>query len=322
MTRLSQISSRFLPVAEPISPQQLELAVDFAQALVMENSPSLAQTMQALSDIALPDLRGDISGQARDYSALKTLAPLYLAFELEQAGLLTTAERISGLFFSGAIDQSLGDAEKAINQFWQNRHKRLNQSERETLLQQTFEARFFYPQFSKLCEAVTALADNEQQRDFQEEVSLDIILQSLREYFYSRSLGMITFASEDILNSISLALTFLKARALLTAFGVHSLWGLLAVSADKQEYKVRQHAEMASAGMYIINWMATPNAGQIQFSNPQVSSRLFSAAHRWLLAFATLESSPGQSLFASDNSNGNSSSTHNSANQNLPAWMT
>ena len=142
----SAIHSELIEV-NPINVEQLQLAVSFAQGLVAENATSLAMSMQEVGDIALPNLSITGNAQARDYSVLKTLAPLYLAFELEQAGVLKTAERIAGLFFSGAITQPLGEAEPLITEFWQNRRQRLSKKERDSLFQQTFERRYFYPQF-------------------------------------------------------------------------------------------------------------------------------------------------------------------------------
>lgn len=279
------LSSRFLPPADFISDEKLQLAINFAQSLVDENNIALAHSLQGIGDIELPD----ISTTHGDLSALKPLAPLYLAFELEQAGVLVTAEKIAGLYFSGAINQGLGEAENNIMRFWSNRHDRLNQQERTNILEQAFEVEVFYPLFFRLCQAILALADNTQ-RNFQEEVGVDILLQQLREYFFSRPLGMISYAAEDILASITAALAFMKQKQLLTAFGVHSFWDLLNISGETTTHSNRQYAEMASAGMHIINWLTSTDAGQLQFSDPAQSQLLFSAAQRWILAYNTLVS--------------------------------
>ncbi|MCW8880448.1 MAG: hypothetical protein OQJ89_15845 [Kangiellaceae bacterium] len=329
--------SRLSRVA-PINVEQLQLALSFAQGLVAENTTSLAMSMQEVGDIALPNLNISGSAQARDYSVLKTLAPLYLAFELEQAGVLKTAERVSGLFFSGAITQPLGEAEPLIKEFWNNRRQRLDKKERETLFQQTFERRYFYPQFNRFCEALVALTDNTH-RNIHEEVHLDFTLQNLREYFYSRSFGMVTYVAEDILAAITSALSFLKQPSVLSAFSVRNLWELLSVSAGENEYKVRQYAEMASAGMYLINWLSSPQAGQLQLEDRNISQRIFSASHRWLLAYSSLKSllqqghsnnpwagsessyfSPNQTSSNGSNSN-RSDANQSGSNQYLSSWM-
>lgn len=296
---------------ESINIEQLQLAVSFAQGLVAENATSLAMSMQEVGDIALPDLNLTGNAQARDYSVLKTLAPLYLAFELEQAGVLKTAERISGLFFSGAITQPLGEAETLITTFWRNRHQRLSVKERDALFQQTFERRYFYPQFNRFCEALVALTDNTH-RNVHEEVHLDFTLQNLREYFYTRSFGMVTYVAEDILAAITSALSFLKQPSVLRAFSVRTMWELLSVSAGENQFKVRQYAEMASAGMYLINWLASPQAGQLQLADRNIAQKVFSASHKWMLAYASL-----QSVQQRDPSGSNQSDIHPS----LSSWM-
>ncbi len=316
MTTTNSMSSLFLPDPDLVSDEKLQQAIVFAQTLLNENKLALASSMEGLSDLTLPDF----SSNNRDFSALKPLAPLYLSFELEQAKLLVTADKIAGLYTSGAINQSLGDAEKHIMAFWSNRHKRLDQQERVNILEQAFEARVFYPQFLRLCKALVALADNgsgnSTGRDLQEEVSVDILLQQLRDYFFSRPLGMISYAAEDILSSITKALAFMKDQLLLTAFGVRSLWDLLTITGENTTYQNRQHAEMASAGMIILNWLASPDSGQLQFNNPAQTHRLISAAHRWVLAYTTLASYSNSANSRSTNSNSTNSYSANSNSAN------
>src|SRR5205814_7420719 len=75
---------------------------------------ALAKALADLGDIDLPDT----APTAQDAQNLEVIAPLYLASELEQAGLLRTAELIAGLFASGTIAQPLGPTSQLIASFW------------------------------------------------------------------------------------------------------------------------------------------------------------------------------------------------------------
>ena len=145
---------------------------------------------------------------------------------------------------------------------------------------------------------------------------------------------MVTYVAEDILAAITSALSFLKQPTVLRAFSVRTLWELLSVSAGENEYKVRQYAEMASAGMYLINWLASPQAGQMQLEDKNIAHKVFSASHRWLLAYSSLKSllqqnqsySPWASSerIRSDSTNSGSSqagSNQSDANRYLSSWM-
>ena len=87
--------------------------------------------------------------------------PLYLAHQLEAAGLLRTGELMAGLFAAGSINAPL-DAKlgNALHEFWRGRNERLNEQERAHLFAQVFDAATFEPQMRRLCEALVALADN------------------------------------------------------------------------------------------------------------------------------------------------------------------
>lgn len=295
MTMSDIIDSRMIPFSAADSDENLHLAVGLALSLLQNNGQVVAGSLAEFDDLILPDM----SSPVRDLKALKPLPSFYLAYELEQTGLLRTAEKIAGLYFSGAIDQSLGEAEPAIREFWIKRHQRLNQQERDSLLEQAFEARAFYPLFSRLCQAIVALADNGDRRQIQEEVSVDILLQQIREYFFSRPLGLISYAAEDILKSVKVAIAFMTQKPLLTAFGVHSLWELLTITGGGSSHTNRQHAEMASAGMFVLSWLASPEAGQAQFGLGGQSQRLFATAHRWTLAYNTLTTTSSSQILSS-----------------------
>src|SRR5262249_48658014 len=117
---------------------------------------AIAKALADLGDIALPDT----APTEEDAHNLEAIAPLYLASELEQAGGLRHAEGRAGLFASGAINQPLGPTAQLIATFWQQRHERLSQQERQQLFAQVFEPSGFYPLMQALCTALANQLDN------------------------------------------------------------------------------------------------------------------------------------------------------------------
>ena len=211
-----------------------------------------------LGDIDLPDLDTPPPA-ARDAELLAPIGPLYMAYELEQAGLLRTAELVAGLFASGAIQQPLGETEARINDFWRLRQQRLSEAERLQLLGQIFDPQAFYPHMQRLCVAIAALADNIDAGDLREAVGLEQAALALAELLASRSGGMLAYAASDILAAVNTALAFMNDRALQLAFGARDLWALVATAGTAQETdagKVRLHVELAREGASVLVWLA------------------------------------------------------------------
>ncbi|GAA5785129.1 hypothetical protein [Chitiniphilus shinanonensis] len=267
----------------------LALALAEAEHLLDCHRLARAQALADLGDIDLPD----VAPTRDDLSQLAPLGPLYLARELEQAGLLPMAEQVAGLFASGAITQPLGPTGELITRFWRQRRDRLSANERGAMLQQVFEAGVFDRAMERLCNAVLALADNAGTRDAREEVTLDLALRGVRELLFQRSGGMVGFAAEDILASVRDAIAFLRDPRLLAAFSVRSMWALLAASGERTEYQVRQHVELGNAGVTLLAWVGSADAGQATLNaGGDGAARLFAAAQRWLMARQSLGDTP------------------------------
>src|SRR5262245_49443521 len=133
-----------------VSEQLLVEALDHAGCTLAHHEHAVASSLAQLGSIDLPP------SAAVDTTALQPLAPLYLLCELEHAGVLKAAEQIAGLFAGGAVTQDLGPVAAHIVEFWQGRQQRLSAAERDHLLEQTFEAQYFYPAMQQLCSALVA----------------------------------------------------------------------------------------------------------------------------------------------------------------------
>lgn len=285
------------PLAHSGLPEALALALAVLGAHAHGLASALADPGEELGSIDLPE-----TGPATlDPSLLAPLGPLYLAFELEQAGLLRTAELIAGLFASGAIQQPLGAAEPLIAAFWQARHDRLDAAERRHLLEQTFEAAYFYPRMQALCSALVAMADNVGPRgrpvsDLREEVGLQESAYALLELLSARAGGMAAYAARGIVDALNQATHFMRERALQAAFGAHDLWGLVGTAGAADGVganELRQHVELGRAGVVVLGWLGNAGAPVRLDVRSEQAQTVMGAAQRWLLAWEALRGEGG-----------------------------
>jgi hypothetical protein len=251
---------------------------------------ALSMALAELGDIELPDS----APTAEDAQHLEMLAPLYLAHELEHAGVLRTAELVAGLFASGAITQPLGPTAQLIGQFWKARHERLAAPEREQLFAQVFEPTEFYPLMQGLCDALANQLDNPvRPSDVQARVRLQEAADSLAGWLAPRAVGMALFAAGDIVQALSQATHFLRDRLLQVAFGAHDLWGLVGTVNSAQGLgpaQLRRHVDMGRHGATVLAWLAGAVPQRYAFDPASATGQqLMAAAVAWRTAWSALQ---------------------------------
>ena len=266
----------------------LSLALGGALALLRVHERQLTSALALDAGIDLPDL-GEPSPQQFDSATLAPLPPLYLAYELDAAGLLRTGELVAGLFATGSIngplDKGVG---QALHDFWRARNERLNEQERAHLFGQVFDAATFEPRMRRLCQALVALADNAGIEDVRENVGLEHAAIALADGLWPSISGMVAFAARDITLAINVALRFLRERSLQQAFGVHDLWALVATTNRAQglaAQAARDHVDQGRNGMLVLRWLVDNAArgARLDLGDAQAVS-VIGAAERWLLA--------------------------------------
>lgn len=272
------------PTATDRSPRHahtpLLRALASALAALNRHQAALSLALAELGDIDLPPG----APRPEDRAQLHAAAPLYFASELEAAGVLSSAELIAGLFASGAITQPLGPTTQLLHKFWRGRRERLGEQERSALFARVIEAPHFDRLMTGLCTALVAQADS---AELHEQVALSIAAQSLGEFLVQRVDGMATMAARDIVDSVNAGLGFLRDRLLQTAFGVRSLWQLVAVGGaetGRTATSVQQHVDRGRAGQTVLSWLAahyTEAAPQLDARNA-ADVAVISAAQRWL----------------------------------------
>jgi hypothetical protein len=220
-------------------------------------------------DVELPPIVGSDADQAH----LRPVAPLYLACELERAGLVPALELLSGVFASGGLPGDLGSASPLLMRFWQERHNRFTGSER-----QAFFSRLFGDtsgpamatesgtnvEFDALMTALATTLVNTQTYPlvtpgFITESPLRTAALELASNLLPRSGGIAAFAARDLLKTIQQALDILRQKQVQLQFRAASVW--TAVS-NIQQMKtgtaghISEHVTRGKAGMLVLAWLA------------------------------------------------------------------
>lgn len=252
-----------------------------ALAALQAHDTALASALE-LGDIDLPPG----APSAQDRAQLRAAAPLYFAAELEKAGLLPAAELIAGLFASGAITEPLGPSAQLLHDFWRARRDRLDAGERSAIFARVIEAPHFDRLMSTLCEAIVAQADG---TDLRERVALETAAHMLGEFLVQRVDAMAAIAARDVVENIATALAFLRDRMLQQAFGVASLWSLVAAaraggSPGAARPLVQRHVDQGRSGQTVLSWLADHGleAAPILDPSSDQGNELIGAAQRWL----------------------------------------
>ena len=259
----------------------LRAAADAGRA-VDRHEQALALALSDPGAIELPNG----APNALDLAQLQAAGPLYFASELEAAGLLRCAELVAGLFASGTITQPLGPVAQLLHGFWRARRERLDRAEREAIFARVLEAPHFERLMAAVCRALVAQADG---GDLREGVMLSTAAQGLGEFLAQRLDAMASIASRDLVDAINAALGFLRDRLLQVAFGVQSLWALVAVAAQQSGGQasagsVQAHVDRGRAGQAILLWLAANHGHDAIALDPAdpADVELMMSAQRWL----------------------------------------
>jgi hypothetical protein len=98
-----------------------------------------AAAAEGVPGIDLDDF-GPVAVSAADRRDVLAGAPLYLAAELESAGVIEACDTMAGLFVSGALPILSGPAAEQLEGLWEGRHGRYTGAERAALFARLFGA--------------------------------------------------------------------------------------------------------------------------------------------------------------------------------------
>jgi hypothetical protein len=238
-----------------------------------------AETFAAQLDLSegvdLPALAG---GEA-DHAALRAVAPLYLASELEGARLLPVVETLAGLFASGAMEADLGPVAEKLVAFWRSRHERFTAQERRAFFARLFggadgpELAMAGARNVEFENLMIGLCDELYQLETdsrfpaalpQPEARLRVAANLLVGNLLPRSGGIAVFAARDILAATMQALEILKSTAIQRAAGAHSAWQAVdrfAMRYLRERVPVAAHVTRAREGQIVLAWLSEAPLG-------------------------------------------------------------
>lgn len=277
---------------------------------LLEDGSRHAATAQASVFAVGLDMLGDIdlppsAATQVDRAQMRALGALYLAADLEPAGIITSVETLSSLASSGATGIDLGPVAGPLHSFWRKRHQRPDAAERGAFYARLFGLSYgpapadgisnhsFEGLMLELCEAIYRL-DEQQMRYARDVPSANTarIRSAARGMLgnLSRAGGGITpFLASELMAALKEALAILKHPHLRGAFAGRDVWDVIA--GIRRRARVgggdpRMFVDRGRAGMMILVWLAEAAQRLRQYGQPIVrrGDPVIAAAVEWLQA--------------------------------------
>ena len=246
-------------------------------------------------------------GSELDAAQLRAIAALYLASELERAGVLPAVEDLMRLVRSGALPVDLGSAAPLLERFWLSRNERATRAERETFLASLFGdglarrgGAAFESLFVDLCEALYKLdehASNSNWGGVAQQARVRTAAARLLDAVGRGTNGMTVFFATEVLDTLKAALQVLTHEDVRHALGVRDAEDVATVVAQRVRRPVPGswplHLQRGRAGMTILAWLADA-AALLGDSRPllAVDHPVIAAAVEWLELSLQLTESP------------------------------
>jgi hypothetical protein len=248
-------------------PESLGASGDLLLDSALRKSASLLAVAQAfaigLDELGAIDLPPVLSGQV-DQAQLRAIASLYLASDLEAAGVLSSVETLAGVSKGGAampVNIDLGGAGPMIADFWHHRNDRPTADERGQAFGRLF-GDGFENRMVDVCEALyklDELATNANYGGIAQQARLRQAAGQLAGGLVSGSGGITAFLAQEIMGSLKQALTILGHADLKGAFGARDVWGTVA-GIDRMTRQIRPdprpYVRRGRAGMTVLAWLA------------------------------------------------------------------
>ena len=254
----------------------------------------------ALQAIELPE-----GAETRvDRAKMRALASLYLAADLEPAGVFSAAEDLSALAATGALQLDLGAAGPLVHRFWRERNDRTTAAERLAFFGRLFGASYgaetalgandvFETLMLELCEGFYKLGETLTRGPHGSISSQTHIRAAARNLLGNLAAvggGATPFMAREVINGLKNALEILKQPHLQAIFGARDLWGVItAVSRLTKRKPVgdpQLFVRRGRAGMTIIAWLADAAEALRVYGAPlvNVDHPVIPAAVDWLQA--------------------------------------
>jgi hypothetical protein len=236
----------------------LDSALRKSQSL-LRAAQAFAVGLDELGSIELPPaLHGEV-----DQAQLRAVASLYLAADLEAAGVVPAVETLAGLSRGGggAINLNFGSAAPLVAAFWKTRGDRATAAERAQAFEHLFGASFEDAMLD-LCEALyklDELATNATYGGLAQQTRVRSAATRLAEKLSNASGSITVFLAQEILASLKDSLAILGNADLRGAFGARDVWGTIA-GIDRMTRTSRSdprlYVRRGRAGVTVLAWLA------------------------------------------------------------------
>jgi hypothetical protein len=237
-----------------------------------------------------------------DQAQLRAISTLYLAAELESAGVIPAVEDLARLARSGGLTLDLREAAPLLQAFWSRRNERPSTQERQAFFAGLFGAggpadggsgrnTEFEERLIDLCEALYKMderASNVSWGGVAQQARVRGAARALLSNLLRLSSGITVYIAQEILASMREALAILNHAAIKAAFGARSVWEAIDRIDRRLRRPLREHAlfvRRGEAGLTILAWLAEA-APLLEGSQPLVAldHPVIPAAVEWLEA--------------------------------------
>lgn len=261
------IGARIAPAADAA----LAAALAISDRLVdRATAAGLAFTLEELEAIEIPDA---MSARV-DRAQLRSLASIYLAADLEPAGIIAAVEQMASLSATGTLALDFGGAAPLIENWWRQRRDRMSADERGAFFAQLFGTSFgpvsaeggrnqrFEDRMLELCEALAQLDQSggtAGQGTTMGQSRVRTAARALAQNLGDASTGMAAFVASEVIATLKDAFAVLGHADLRGAFHARDIWDVVraitrlghAQLADPQPFVRR-----GKAGMLLLAWLA------------------------------------------------------------------
>jgi hypothetical protein len=312
MVSVPPSARRLRRLAPPAAPQAVVHADAEIARLVAEASGHAAAAFASPFAVGL-DVLGDITlppgaETEVDRTQMRALGALYLAADMEPAGIIASVETLAALAATGAIRVDLGPAAPILHEFWRGRNERIDSAERLAFFGRLFGASYgpapadgvtnteFEPLMLEHCEALYRMDERSADPIYggiAQQTRVRAAARNLLSNLVTAGGGITAFLAAEIMRTLKDALAILTHPHLRGVFMARDIWGVVAAVnrlARVRGGDPRAFVRRGRAGMTIIVWLADAAEALRQYGKPLVrlDHPVIPAAVDWLQSSLTI----------------------------------
>jgi hypothetical protein len=289
------------PVIAPIADAIVASALAASERLVAQaTAPGLAFALDQLGDIDIPEPEmGRI-----DKAQLRALATLYLAADLEPAGIIPAVETLAGLSATGATSLDLGAVEPLLVGWWRDRHERVSAAERNAFFSRLFGTSAgpvaadagrnadFEDRMLGLCEALYKLDEMSSGDPYggtAQQARVRAAARGLVENLGLAGGGITAFMATEVIETLKQAVAIVGHQDMRRNFAARDIWGVVGGIGRIARQRFRPagpYIRRGKAGMTVIAWLAdvSDNLGRIGGPIVTIGHPVVGSAIDWIEA--------------------------------------